>query len=171
MKSLYNYIEEKLVINKEYKNADEFLYRVFDDSKMEFLRIFSEKFGNINFFNHRIYLNDEPVELLNDGKTRRICDPDDYRVIIKDLDYTLTNCNFMFFDCKNLIKVIEFDTKGVQSMHGMFWGCDNLVEVPLFDISNVRDMMYMFRGCNSLSQDTINRWSKVYDFEKDDKIK
>ena len=63
----------------------------------------------------------------------------------------LTNCNYMFAGCKNIIKLnfISFNTKNIKYMKYMFYNCKNLKEINLssFDTQKVIDMSYMFSEC------------------------
>ena len=76
------------------------------------------------------------------------------------------NCiNFMFFDCKNLKKII-FTTKGlntsnVNNMGGMFNECKNLEELDLstFNTNNVKYMYGMFSGCSSLKKLNLSNFN------------
>ena len=66
----------------------------------------------------------------------------------------LTNTNFMFYQCRNITKLIfsKFNTDNVTNMKWMFRDCYNLKELDLsmFNTKNVGDMSYMFSGCKSL---------------------
>ena len=69
----------------------------------------------------------------------------------------LTNCAYMFYNCKNIIDIdfSKFDTKNVIDMKYMF-GCISLKTLNLssFNTKNVKDMSNMFYKCYFLK--TIN---------------
>ena len=64
---------------------------------------------------------------------------------------SVTNMDYMFFDCKNLVSVPLFDTSSVTSMDDMFGNCELLTTVPLYDTSNVTDLGWMFSDCEALT--------------------
>ena len=76
-----------------------------------------------------------------------------YRIIYL-FKKNITQCNFMFCDCKSLtnIDLSNFNTQNVTDMIGMFSDCKSLTNIDLsnFNTQNVRDMSYMFSGCKSL---------------------
>lgn len=61
-----------------------------------------------------------------------------------------TDCDYMFYLCRNLTTVGLFDTSKVRFMSDMFSSCSSLQTIPLFDTSNVINMYDMFYGCSSL---------------------
>jgi len=105
---------------------------------------------------------------------------DDENNITMRWNYSLTNCDFMFYELSNITKInlSQFDTSKVSSMISMFDGCTSLTLIDLnnlntslvenldslfnecislisldlssFDTSKVTDMQFMFSGCNSL---------------------
>ena len=58
---------------------------------------------------------------------------------------------YMFYNCKALTTVPQFDTSAVVNMSGMFHGCKALTTVPQFDTSAVVGMGNMFYNCNALT--------------------
>ena len=67
----------------------------------------------------------------------------------------LTNCNYMFRECKNLtnLDLSNFNTQNVENMSGMFYNCSSLTNLNLsnFNTQNVEDMNVMFYNCSSLT--------------------
>ena len=68
----------------------------------------------------------------------------------------IKDCKYMFFYCKNLIKVdlSLFETKEVTNMNGMFYECSNLKEIDLknLDTKKVVNMSYLFNHCHNLKK-------------------
>ena len=77
----------------------------------------------------------------------------------------------MFMNCKNIEKIPLFDTRNVHNMTNMFYGCEKLENVPLFNMNSVYFIKSMFNCCNKLDDQTKTKWSKIYDFENNIKIK
>lgn len=57
----------------------------------------------------------------------------------------------LFFGCRNLTTVPEFDTSQVIYFDEMFDGCENLKSLPAFDTSNGTSFGKMFQNCKSLT--------------------
>ena len=79
----------------------------------------------------------------------------EYEIKLK-FNYNLINCDYMFANCENIIKInfISFNTKYVKSMKYMFHRCINLKYINnllIFDTRNVIDMSDMFSFCNNLN--------------------
>ena len=167
MKTLTNYISEKLIINKNLKNtSDYFIYKLDDYCE---IAIFDDGFPELNYYSKKVYVNGKNNKIDWEGYTKERYEPGEYKVEIKDID-DITDCCCMFF-CSDIKIVPWFDTSKVVDMSSMFQGCENLKEVPLFDTSKVTDMKNMFKGCYNLSDKTKELWSTIYDFEEDDKRK
>lgn len=62
----------------------------------------------------------------------------------------LRDCQYLFYQCDNLMEVPEMDTSSATNMKQMFFGCTNLVSVPNMDTSKVTDMSTMFSKCENL---------------------
>lgn len=60
---------------------------------------------------------------------------------------SVTNMNYMFYNCMSLESVSLFDTSNVTNMASMFHSCKSLTTIPLFDTSNVTNMTLMFVNC------------------------
>ena len=177
MKTLKNYISEKLVINKQvdekllinkdYKNDEQYFIYDVDDEESK-IAIFDNTWPQFNDYKDKVYINGEHVEITNGGFTTKGYSKGIYKVEIKDID-KVENCASMFLGCWQLVEAPYFNTKKVKTMNNMFYHCINLEEVSLFDTSKVTEMHWMFYDCNDLSDKTKQRWSKVYDFNKNDK--
>ena len=166
MKTLQQHIEEKLIINKKYKDDDCFIYKLDIHGK---IKIFCGAFG-MQFHNYKdkVYINGEHAELDGWGSTKNFYDVGEYQVKIEDID-EITDCYDLFYNCPQLISVPLFDTSKVKDMGEMFAECKNIENIPLLDTSNVTDMDRMFFGCNNLSEETKRQWSTVYNFSEHNK--
>ena len=104
-------------------------------------------------------LNESNVELyINDKKYKyeKFFIPDKegeyeikliFSILIKD-------CGFMFYNCKNIIKIdlSSFKSQNVNNMDRMFSGCSNVenINLSLFNTQNVTNMKSLFRCCFNL---------------------
>ena len=176
MKTLSNYISEKLiinqqvneklVINKDYKFNDKyFIYKV--DEK-DGLCVFNNGWPEFNDYRNKVYVNNKKVNIGIFGWTIEKFEPGIYEVEIKDID-KVTYCRYMFATCKQLIRVPLFDTSNIDDMNSMFWGCKNLKEVELLNTQSVKNMDDMFKNCHNLSDETKQKWSTVYNFNNNTK--
>ena len=53
-----------------------------------------------------------------------------YDILLK-FNINLTDCSFMFYGCKNIIKIdlSLFNSNKVKDMKNMFYGCSNLIDI------------------------------------------
>ena len=72
-----------------------------------------------------------------------------------------TDCDYMFYQCRNLTTVGLFDTSKVRYMSDMFYGCSSLQTIPAINTNNVTNMYDMFFGCDSLQTIPAINTSKV----------
>ena len=69
---------------------------------------------------------------------------------------SVTNMDFMFYNCTNLTEIPLLDTSSVISMYQMFYKCTNLATIPQLDMSSATDTRYMFTDCASLTDESLN---------------
>jgi len=68
-----------------------------------------------------------------------------------DVDITnVTNISGLFYNCRSLTSVSNFNTSNVKDMSGLFDYCYNLTTVPNFDTSNVVNMVAMLSSCRNV---------------------
>ena len=127
MKSINNYISEKLVINK---NTGKTYYKYFPKDKYELYKILE------HLFEKR-------------GKDANLNDIDVSKIVDMgednggNLEYGL----FYGFDPHN-IDISRWDVSNVTDMKRLFYGCVNFnCDLSLWDVSNVKDMNRMFMRC------------------------
>ena len=169
MKTLNQYIKEKLVINKDYhdnkivvksfnelKNiiVDRYI-KLWPGTKQNPIDFDDIDVSNIDFFYSKYY---------NKGIFERT----KFKYIdISDWDVSnVTNMMSIFYRCKDLKSVGDissWDVSKVTNMRSMFYSCTYFnQDISGWDVSNVTDMSYMFAWCESFNQD-LSSWdiSKV----------
>ena len=170
MKSLNQYIQEKLIINKDYHVA-ELSPKSFDELR----KIIEDRYDKLGAGTKEnpIDFNDIDVSNLDSFCNKYdigIFENINFKYIdISDWDVSnVTNMSSMFFDCwelKSVGDISDWDVSNVKSTLNMFNGCKELESVgniSKWNVSNVTNMKYMFFGCKYFNQD-ISKWdvSKV----------
>ena len=157
MKSLTQYISEKLVIKKSNNLFD---YKYFPETRAELRDIIKQ----------RINIEGKEVDL-NDIDTSKITD---MSFLFEGVDFNgdiskwnvlkVTNMSNMFFGCESFNQDISrWDVSKVLDMDYMFYWCKSFnQDISSWNVSNVINMSFMFNGCKSFNQD-ISNWdvSKV----------
>ena len=148
MKSLNQYIIEKILINKKSK----FINKIKVDTKRQLKSIIWERYNNNKSF---LDLTDIDVSELDDLSDIF------YQFLVEVVDISgwdtsnVITMEDMFSCCKKLKKIIgieNLDISNVEDTHGMFYCCENLVELDLtnwnpISLQNTYDMFY---GCSNL---------------------
>ena len=145
MKTLNQYIKEKLIINKDYHEAM-IVVKSFDELR----KIIEDRYDK-----------------LGPGTEQ---DPIDFNDIdVSNLDsFCNDKCKGIFQGTKfKYIDITYWDVSNIESMRGMFYGCKELKsigDISEWDVSKVINMSFMFTGCKKFNQD-ISKWnvSKVTD--------
>ena len=193
MKTLNTYINEWKANTSTVSSIKKTQYFVYNLYKRGNIKFFDEHWPQLDDYINKVYINGENINVYDNGWSVKGYDKGTYEVYIKDID-NVTTCEYMFYNCTELISVPLFDTSKVKYMNSMFEECNNLEEVPKFDTSNVENMEYMFVDCNylkivplfninncnnmnemfldcyELSEETKNMWSKVYNFDTHKRI-
>ena len=170
MKNLNQYIQEKLIINKDYSEV-KIVVKSFDELR-NIIEDRYDKFG-AGTKQDPIDFNDIDVSNLNsfsDNDDNGLFEKTKFKYIdISDWNVSsVTNMLSMFYRCNELKSVGDisyWDVSNVTNMAYMFTGCSNLnQDISRWIVSHVTDMSYMFFGCESFNQDLSN-WdvSKVAD--------
>ena len=178
MKSLNQYIKEKLIVNKDYSDAS-----ISPKSFNELRKIIEDRYDKLGPGTKQkpIDFNDIDVSNLDSfcNKGKGIFEVTKFKYIdISDWDVSnIKSMRAMFFMCKELKSVGDisnWDVSKVTSMCSMFYNCKALKtvgDISSWNVSNVEHMGYMFYGCTYFNQD-ISNWdvSKVrhhaYMFDK-----
>ena len=166
MKSLTNYINEKLIINKNYKDA-KIVVKSFDELR----NIVIDRYNKLGpgTKHNPIDFNDIDVSNLDsfcNNKGKGIFDHTRFKYIdISDWNVSnVESMRHMFYWCNELESVGDlsnWDVSNVILMRTMFSYCSKLKslgDISCWDVSNVTDMRFMFEWCESFNQD-ISNWN------------
>ena len=170
MKTLNQYIKEKLIINKDYRD-NMIVVNSFDELR----NIIEDRYDKLGAGTKQDPIDFNDIDVSN---IISFCDNDDnglfertqFRYIdISDWDVSsVTNMLSMFYRCNKLKSVGDisyWDVSNVTNMAYMFTGCVNFNQnISRWNVSRVTDMSYMFFGCVNFNQN-ISSWdvSKVKD--------
>ena len=182
MKSLNQYIIEKILINKSSK----FINKIKVESNYQLQSIIEERYHNNNSF---IDLTDLDISELDDlsGVFARLnkvevvdisgwdtsnvttmedmfrkCSKLKNIIGIENLDVSkLKNANSMFYMCENLVELdlTNWNTISLENMSYMFYNCSNLKiikNIENWQLPNIQDVSYMFYDCTKLDVDLSN---------------
>ena len=156
MKSLKNYIQEKLIIKKSTTKKNKIAnYNYFPETKKELRAIIIKR---ISQDGNEVDLNN--INVLKITDMSGLFKETDFNGDISYWDVSnVTDMKDMFFYCKNFNKDISgWDVSNVTNMHGMFCNCESFnQDISSWDVSNVTDMNGIFYGCESFNQD-ISGW-------------
>ena len=164
MKSLNQYIKEKLIINKDYRyHDDKIVVKSFDElrkiieDRYDKLGAGTEQnpidFNDIDVSNLDSFCNDNDEGIFDKSKFKYI------DISGWDVSNAVSTLN-MFYACKELKSVgdiSKWDVSNVTNMNGMFYSCTYFnQDISSWDVSNVIGMSYMFAWCESFNQDLSN---------------
>ena len=164
MKQLNQYIQEKLIINKDYRYHDNMLVVKSFDELRDIIEDRYDKLGP-GTEQDPIDFNDIDVSNLNsffNDNDKGIFENTYFKYIdISSWDVSkVTDMNRMFYMCKELKSVgdiSKWDVSKVTDMNSMFYGCTYFnQDISSWDVSNVISMSYMFAWCESFNQDLSN---------------
>ena len=167
MKSLNQYIKEKLIINKDYRD-NTIVVKTFDELR----KIIEDRYDKLGPGTKRkpIDFNDIDVSNLDSFCSNNreinigIFEKTKFKYI--DISYwdvsNVKSMRHMFYECKELESVgdiSEWDVSNVTNMSRMFYWCKSFnQDISDWDVSNVTDMIGVFHGCASFNQD-ISGWN------------
>ena len=165
MKTLNQYIQEKLIINKDYKDVKMYHPKSFDELR----NIIEDRYKKLGPGTEQkpIDFNDIDVSNLDSFCDRNmgIFSRTDFKYI--DISYwnvsNVKSMSFMFAYCEKLKSVGDlsnWDVSSIMSTHSAFSYCIKLKsfgDISGWDVSNVNDMGNMFECCESFNQD-ISDW-------------
>ena len=164
MKPLNQYIQEKLIINKDYRyHDDKIVVKSFDELR----KIIKDRYNKLGAGTEQnpIDFNDIDVSNLDS-----FCNDNDEGIFDKskfkyidisgwDVSNAVSTLN-MFYACKELKSVgdiSKWDVSNVTNMNGMFYSCTYFnQDISSWDVSNVIGMSYMFAWCESFNKDLSN---------------
>ena len=170
MKTLNQYIKEKLIINKDY-HYDKIVVKSFDELR----KIIDDRYDKLGPGTKQIPIDFNDIDVSNidsfcNSKDEGIFQETKFKYIdISDWNVSnVTKMMSMFYKCEELKSVgdiSEWDVSNVTDMAYMFTRCENLnQDISKWGVSSVTDMSYMFFDCKKFNQD-ISKWnvSKVTD--------
>ncbi len=139
MKSLNQYIKEKLIINKDYRD-NTIVVKTFDELR----KIIEDRYDK-----------------LGAGTKQNPIDFND--IDVSNLQYFYNNEDKGIFEYTKFkyIDISEWDVSNIKSMRGMFFMCKELKsvgDISEWDVSNVTSMTSMFDGCILFNQD-LSKWN------------
>ena len=154
MKSLNKYIQEKLIINKDYSDGKMYHPKSFDELR----KIIEDRYDKLGAGTKRnpIDFNDIDVSNLDSfcgDNDKGIFEKTKFKYIdISSWDVSnVTNMTRMFCWCKELESVGDisyWDVSKVNSMIHMFFDCKKFnQDISNWDVSNVMGRVGMFYGC------------------------
>ena len=138
MKPLNQYIQEKLIINKDYRD-NIIVVKSFDELR----NIIEDRYKK-----------------LGPGTKQ---DPIDFNDIdVSNLDSFCNNNDIGIFEGTNFkyIDISYWDVSNIKSMRYMFYSCEKLKsvgDISKWDVSNVTNMEFMFCGCKYFNKD-LSGW-------------
>ena len=167
MKSLNQYIKEKLIINKDYRD-NVIVVKSFDELR----KIIEDRYKKLGpgTKDNPIDFNDIDVSNIDSFYSNTY-----YRGIFGNTNFKYIDISAwdvsnaksmrsMFYGCdelKSVGDISKWNVSNVTDMRYMFYECDELESVgniSKWDVSNVTDMRFMFRGCKKFNQD-ISKWN------------
>ena len=140
MKSLNQYIKEKLIVNKDYRDAS-----ISPKSFDELRKIIKDRYDKLG---HGTEQN--PIDF-ND-------------VDVSNIDSFCNDKSEGIFDETKFkyIDISDWNVSNITNMRGMFFKCDELEstgDLSNWDVSKVTDMSYMFFDCRELkSVGDLSKW-------------
>ena len=164
MKTLNQYIQEKLIINKDYRD-NMIVVKSFDELR----KIIEDRYNKLGAGTEQkpIDFNDIDVSNLdsfyNKYTVKGIFEETKFKYIdISSWDVSnVTNMSHMFCGCSTLKSVgdlSDWDVYEVTNMSHMFAFCKKFnQDLSSWDVLNVTNIQFMFYGCISFNQD-ISRW-------------
>ena len=139
MKPLNQYIKEKLIINKDYRD-NTIVVKSFDELR----KIIEDRYDK-----------------LGAGTKQNPIDFND--IDVSNLQYFYNNEDKGIFEYTKFkyIDISDWDVSNIKSMRGMFFMCKELKsvgDISEWDVSNVTSMTSMFDGCILFNQD-LSKWN------------
>ena len=166
MKQLSTYVQEKLIINQDYREV-KIVVKSFDELR----NIIVDRYDKLGPGTKQNPIDFNDIDVSNfdsfcNGLDKGIFDGMNFKYIdISDWDVSnVTNMRCMFFDCGELKSVGDlsnWDVSNVIYMSSMFYECNELKfigDISKWDVSNVTNMTYMFAFCKKFNQD-LSCWN------------
>ena len=164
MKTLNQYIQEKLIINKDYRDV-EIVVKSFDELR----NIIVDRYDKLGpgTEHNPIDFNDIDVSNMDsfcNNKDKGIFERTQFKYIdISEWNVSnVKSMRCMFYECKELESVgdiSKWNVSNVTDMTRMFCRCKSFnQDISSWDVSKVNSMIHMFFHCESFNQD-ISKWN------------
>ena len=131
------------------------------------LRILGKKFVNNNKNKCKIKYEDKEYELNEYFDIKNYKNKDKIEIKLIGIN-NITNMEYMFHKCTNLISlpdIDKIDTSKVNNIYSLFSYCEsltNISDISKWNISNVTDISNLFNYCESLtSLPDISKWNTI----------
>ena len=168
MKTLNQYIKEKLIINKDYRD-NTIVVKSFDELRKIIVDRYIKlgpgtkqnpiDFNDIDVSNLDSFCNNNDIGIF-EGTNFKYIDISDWDVSnIKSMRYMFAYCETL----ESVGNLLKWNVSEVTNMSSMFYGCKSFnQDISNWNVSKVTDMTCMFDRCKSFNQD-ISGWdvSKV----------
>ena len=144
MKTLNQYIQEKLIINKDYQDAKIYTNKIVVKSSDELRKIIEDRYDKLGAGTEQDTVDFNDIDISNIDS---FCGKYDTGMF----EYT----RFKYID------ISDWDVSNIKSMRGMFFMCKELKsvgDISGWDVSNVTSMTSMFDGCIFFNQD-LSKWN------------
>ena len=148
MKSLNQYIKEKLIINQRF------------DEKLIINKDYSDAGLSPKSFDELRKIIKNRYDKLGPGNKQNPIDFND--IDVSNIDSFCNDIGTGIFDNTffKYIDISDWDVSNIKSMRNMFYSCEKLKsigDISNWDVSSVTDMSQMFFGCASFNQD-LSSW-------------
>ena len=164
MKSLNQYIKEKLIVNKDYNDV-EIVVKSFDELR----KIIKDRYNKLGPGTKKYPINFNDIDV---SDVDSFCGKYDTGIFagtkfkyidISDWDVSniksMRNVFFMCTELKSVGDISKWNVSKVTNMSGMFHSCKYFnQDISSWDVSNVTIMSYMFGCCYSFNKD-ISNWN------------
>ena len=159
MKTLNQYIQEKLIINKDYHDN-----MIVVTSFNELRKIIEDRYDKLGPGTEQNPIDFNDIDVSNIDS---FCSKYDKGLFegtkFKYIDISawdvsnVKSMRYMFFSCEELKSVVDisgWNVSNVTNMNHMFFRCKSFnQDISKWDVSSVTDMNGMFCGCKSFNQD------------------
>ena len=164
MKTLNQYIKEKLVINKYYSDAG-----ISPKSFDELRKIIEDRYEKLGPGTEQDPIDFNDIDVSNmdsfysSNKDIGIFERTRFKYIdISDWDVSnIESMRYMFLSCvllESVGNISKWNVSNVTDMDHMFYMCKSLNQsISDWDVSNVTNMSFMFYKCKSFNQD-LSEW-------------
>ena len=167
MKTLNQYIKEKLVINKDHSDAG-----ISPKSFDELRKIIEDRYEKLGPGTEQDPIDFNDIDVSNmdsfysSNKDIGIFERTRFKYI--DISYwdvsNIESMRYMFLSCvllESVGDISKWNVSKVTDMNSMFNGCNELEfigDISKWNVSNVTNMGHMFNSCNNFNQD-ISNWN------------